>query len=87
MFNIFEELSWPQFTQLYEITKLPLNEQVKYYNQYLYDLSLSRQNWLDTQGKGPFPPPIVVGNGFLLQEDGFDILQENGFKITTTTLQ
>jgi hypothetical protein len=87
MFNIFEELTWPQFTQLYEITKLPLNEQVKYYNQYLYDLSLSRQNWLDTQGKGPFPPPIVVENGFLLQEDGFDILQENGFKITTTTLQ
>jgi hypothetical protein len=81
MFNIFEELTWPQFTQLYEIAKLPLNEQVKYYNQYLYDLSLSRQNWLDTQNKGP----LKEVENFLLQENGFFLLQENGFKITTTT--
>jgi hypothetical protein len=86
MFNIFEELTWPQFTQLYEITKLPLNEQVKYYNQYLYDLSLSRQNWLDTQNKGPIPSPTIIENGFLLQENLFNILQEDGFKITTTIL-
>jgi hypothetical protein len=81
MFNIFEELTWPQFTQLYEIAKLPLNEQVKYYNQYLYDLNLSRQNWLDTQNKGP----LKEVENFLLQENGFFLLQENGFKITTTT--
>jgi hypothetical protein len=80
MFNIFEELTWPQFTQLYEIAKLPLNEQVKYYNQYLYDLSLSRQNWLDAQNKG-----LIETNeneNFLLQENLDFLLQENGFKIT-----
>jgi hypothetical protein len=86
MFNIFEELTWPQFTQLTEITRLPLNEQTKYYNQYLYDLSIARQNWLDTQGKGLRPSPIIVENGFLLQENLFNLLQEDGFKITTTTI-
>ena len=82
MFNIFEELTWPQFTQLYEITKLPLNEQVKYYNQYLYDLSLSRQNWLNTQNKG-----LIETNeneNFLLQENLDFLLQEDGFKIIIT---
>jgi hypothetical protein len=67
------------------MAKLPLNEQVKYYNQYLYDLSLSRQNWLLSQNKGPIPLPIIIENGFLLQENLDFLLQENGFKITTTT--
>jgi hypothetical protein len=52
----------------------------------LYDLSLSRQNWLDTQNKGPIPSPTIIENGFLLQENLFNILQEDGFKITTTIL-
>ena len=84
MFNIFEELTWPQFTQLSEITRLPLNEQTKFYNQYLYDLSIARQNWLDTQNKGPLP--LTIQNvGFLAQEeydpiteDYFTVLQEDG---------
>jgi surface protein len=53
MFNIFDELSWPQFTQLPDVSKLPINEQVQHYNQYLYDLNNARQNWIDTQNKGP----------------------------------
>ena len=82
MFNIFEELTWPQFTQLYEMAKLPLNEQVKYYNQYLYDLNIARQNWLDTQSKG-----LIETNeneNFLLQENLDFLLQEDGFKIIIT---
>jgi hypothetical protein len=86
MFNIFEELSWPQFTQLYEIAKLPLNEQINQYNQYLYQLSEARTSWLFSQGKGPIPSPTVIENGFLLQENLFNILQEDGFKITTTII-
>jgi hypothetical protein len=77
MFNIFEELSWPQFNQLPDITRLPLNEQINYYNQYLFDLSVARQNWIDSQNKGPI-------NGFLQQENLFYILQENGYKIIIT---
>jgi hypothetical protein len=52
MFNIFEELTWPQFSHLPDVAKLSINEQVQHYNQYLYDLSVSRQNWLETQPKG-----------------------------------
>jgi hypothetical protein len=39
---INEELSWPQFKQLNNIKKLPLNEQVQFYNRYLNDLSTQR---------------------------------------------
>jgi len=53
MINIFEEISWVNFQQLSHITKLPLNEQVKYYNEYLYDLSEARQSWINYQPKGP----------------------------------
>jgi hypothetical protein len=79
MFNIFEELSWPQFVQLSNVTRLPINEQVQYYNQYLFDLSVARQNWIDTQNKGPLVEEEE--ENFLLQEDNGFLLQENNFKI------
>lgn len=53
MFNIFDELSWPQFIKINGIDKMPLNEQVSAYNQYLSDLNVARQNWIDYQNKGP----------------------------------
>jgi len=79
--NIFEELSWPQFQLLNEIRNLPLNKQVKYYNQYLYELSQARQNWITYQNKGP---RRIIEIGFLLQEDLFDLLQEDGSNIIIT---
>jgi hypothetical protein len=79
--NIFEEILWPQFVKLDRISKLQLNEQVKEYNQYIYDLSLARQNWLNDQPKGPLSKPKP---GFLQQENLFYILQENGKKIIIT---
>jgi hypothetical protein len=89
--NIFEELLWPQFIRIEKYSKLPLNEQVAAYQQYVYDLSAARQNWLNYQNKGPFafsgsvtPPPIE--SGFLLQEDLFNLLQEDGSNIIITTL-
>ena len=88
MFNIFEELSWPQFNQLPNINRLSLNEQVNAYNQYLFDLSIARQNFIDTQNKGP---QGIVNVGLLAQEeyssilqDYFLILQENGSGIYVT---
>lgn len=90
MFNIFEELSWPQFTQLSSITRLPLNEQVQHYNQYLFDLNVARQNWIDYQNKGPRSNII----GVLAQEesyintdgllDYYALLQEDGSFIYVT---
>jgi hypothetical protein len=85
--NIFREFSWIQFQQLNEIRNLPLNEQVKYYNQYLNDLNIARQSWIIYQNKGPHSPTPTPPSveGFLLQEDLFDILQEDGNKIIITT--
>jgi hypothetical protein len=89
MFNIFEELSWPQFNQLPNITRLPLNEQINHYNQYLFDLSIARQNWLAYQNKGPLTPitgSVPIESGFLLQEDLDFLFQENGDNIIITSL-
>jgi len=93
--NIFEEILWPQFVQFEHIKKLPLNEQVKYYNQYLYELTIARQNWITYQNKGDVNLQIRV-IGFLAQEDSFinqfgqidyfNILQENGSFIEVTAL-
>jgi hypothetical protein len=77
MFNIFEEISWPQYTQMLHITKLPLQEQINQYNQYLFQLSEARTSWITYQNKGP----LEEVENFLLQENGFFLLQENGNKI------
>ena len=84
MINIFNEILWSQFILLNEVRSLPLNEQVNRYNQYLNELQNRRQhyiqqlNWLEGNRGGRKPVQDV---GFLLQEDGFDILQEDGSKI------
>jgi len=83
MFNIFEEITWPQFNQLPHISKLQINEQVQYYNQYLYQLSEARSNWTTYQNKGPIVETPEDEN-FLLQENGSFLLQENGSKIIIT---
>ena len=90
MFNIFEEISWPQFVQLPNVARLPLNEQVQYYNQYLFELSEARTSWITYQNKGPESNII----GVLAQEetyinidnvlDYFTLLQEDGSYIYVT---
>jgi hypothetical protein len=71
---------------------LPLNEQVAAYKQYVYELDIARQNWLNYQNKGLFLPSIQ-NIGFLAQEeydpisqDYFTILQEDGSGIYVTAL-
>ena len=87
--NVFEELSWPQFKELNHIRPLPLNEQINFYHSYLNELSRNRylySQWLANQNKGlrrTTPTPLVE-DGFLLQEDLFDLLQEDGSKIIIT---
>jgi hypothetical protein len=88
--NIFEEILWPQFVQYEHIKRLPLNEQVKYYNQYLYELTIARQNWITYQNKGN----VVEEEKYLAQEESYTkidgtidyylILQEDGSKIIIT---
>jgi 50S ribosomal subunit-associated GTPase HflX len=88
--NIFQEILWPQFIQLEYIKRLPLNEQVNQYNQYLWELSIARQNWITYQNKGD----TLENEKYLAQEesyinelgflDYFAILQEDGSKIIIT---
>ena len=84
--NLFEEISWKQFQLLEHIKRLPLNEQTAQYNSYLAELSLQRylySQWLANQNKGP--NPLTIQNiGVLLQEDLFELEQEDGNKIFIT---
>lgn len=90
MFNIFEELSWPQFTQLPGVIRLPLNEQVQHYNQYLFDLNVARQNWIDYQNKAPhsnIAGALAQEESYInidYQLDYYNILQEDGSLIYIT---
>jgi hypothetical protein len=89
MIDIFNEILWPQFIKIESISKLQLHEQVAAYHQYTQDLSIARQNWLNYQNKGPLisqTPPTPIESGFLLQEDLFDLLQEDGSNIIITLL-
>jgi len=85
--DIFNEISWPKFIQLPEIKPLPLNEQVKKYNLYIDELTYERivyAKWLEGHKKGPrveTTPTPPVEEEFLLQEDLFNILQEDTSRI------
>ena len=81
--DIFNEILWPQFIKLNEIRNLPINEQVNKYNQYIYELNEARHNWISYQNKGP--KQLTLQNiGFLLQEDLFNLQQEDGNNIFIT---
>ena len=85
--DIFNEISWQKFTKISEISLLPLNEQVKKYNLYINELTYKRNaylHWLEGHKKGPL---LKIRNiGFLLQENLFDLEQEDGSKIFITAL-
>jgi hypothetical protein len=79
MYSPFEEMSWPQFASQPHLKKLTLQEQVAHYNQYLFELTIARQSWIEYQNKGLLIEEEEIS--FLLQENGFYLLQENGSKI------
>lgn len=88
MYIPFEEMTWPQFVSQPHLKKLSLQEQANHYNQYLFELSIARQNWIDIQSKGPRG---IVNIGLLAQEelnpingDYFLVLQEDGSGIFVT---
>jgi len=84
--DIFNEIHWLNFRKLPEIQPLSLNEQVKKYNLYINELTYQRNvylHWLEGHKKGP-KRTTLQETGFLLQEDLFDLEQENGSKILIT---
>ncbi len=84
--DIFNEIHWLNFRKLPEIQPLSLNEQTRRYNLYINELTYERNvylHWLEGHKKGPLPPKLQT-IGVLLQEDLFDLEQENGSKILIT---
>ena len=84
--DIFNEIHWLNFRKLPEINPLSLNEQTKKYNQYISELTCQRNaylHWLEGHKKRPLPKKIQ-STGFLLQEDLFNIQQEDGNNIFIT---
>lgn len=85
--NIFEEILWPQFVKIEKYSKLPLHEQVAAYNQYISDLSIQRQNWINYQNKGPIERYLAQEEEYIDTSGALDyylILQEDGSKIIIT---
>jgi hypothetical protein len=66
------------------IVKLPLQEQINQYNQYLYQLSEVRINWISFQNKGPIERYLAQEEYDIKNSDYFLILQEDGSKIILT---
>ena len=84
--DIFNEIHWMNFRKLPEIQPLSLNEQTRRYNQYISELTYQRNvylHWLEGHKKGD-KKKTLQNVGFLLQEDLFDLEQENGSKIFIT---
>ena len=79
-------MNWLEFSKLREIQGLPLHEQKKQYNLYINEWTYQRNAylaWLEGHKKGPLP--LKLQNiGVLLQEDLFDLEQEDGSKIYIT---
>jgi hypothetical protein len=76
--NIFNEILWPQFTQIEHVKKLPLHEQVAAYDQYLYNLSIARMNWLQYQNKGAVAvTPETTPEVEMVTQDGFVLITES----------
>lgn len=88
--DIFRELSWLSFSNLDQVKRLPLNEQARQYNMYMYKLCKARDEYWECMQRGgksdnPFTEYIPVASGFLQQEDLYYILQEDGSKIIITS--
>jgi len=75
------ELTWQQFRTQNHIRILNENEQIRQYRFYLDTVA----NQIVNQNKGPQSSRPTTYSGFLLQEDLFLILQENGSGIYITS--
>ena len=84
--NIFYFMNWLEFSRLEEVRTLPLHEQKRKYNLYIDEWTYQRNvylAWLEGHKKGP--KQLTLQNvGFLLQEDLFNLQQEDGNNIFIT---
>ena len=75
------DITWDQFKNISHISRFPLNEQIRQYDDYCrwyqmnYDLNCNNVYGAKT---------LIEEKNFLQQENGFYLLQENGSKIYIT---
>ena len=72
------DITWTQFKRIQHISRLPLNEQVREYEGYCHWYQMNYTIMCDNGGKSN---TIESESGFLQQQNGFFLLQENGYKI------
>ena len=84
--DMFPEISWLQFSQLPQIKRLPIQEQIQRYNILVEEICAMKMHhsMKDCGGAGYNQAKRVVQEGFLQQENLFYILQEDGSKIYVT---
>jgi hypothetical protein len=80
-----QEISWFEFSRIPSVSKLPLHEQQRQYRLYMLDLHQAREQWMIQQHEGRSVAKEIQITGVLLQENLFDILQEDGFQICITS--
>jgi|TARA_B110000977_G_C11004725_1_gene465259 hypothetical protein len=85
---MFSTISWPQFTKLNNIRRLPIAEQVSRYNKYLTEVNAKREiydQYKNSQQKGTIAKKeIEIDGNFLLLENGSLLKQEDGHNIKIT---
>ena len=81
---MFPEIPWLQFSQMPQIKRLPLQEQIQRYNLLVEELCAMRMHHTIKDCGGKSTTRSIVTEGFLQQEDLFYILQEDGSKIYVT---
>ncbi len=84
--DMFSEISWLQFSQLPQIKRLPIQEQIQRYNILVEELCAMKMHYSmeECGGAGYNLGKRIVQEGFLQQEDLYYILQEDGSKIYVT---
>jgi len=84
--DMFSEISWLQFSQLPQIKRLPIQEQIHRYNILVEELCAIKMHYSIKECGGASAPTgkTIVQEGFLQQEDLYYILQEDGSKIYVT---
>ena len=82
--DMFPEISWPHFSQLPQIKKLPLQEQIYRYNILVEEICAMKMHHSMKECGGASKTKTIVAEGFLQQENLFYILQEDGSKIYVT---
>ena len=77
------ELTFNQFKNLPHVKNKPLNEQVRYYNDYIEQLCRMRHFYhiQCDNGRSTTVEETISETFFLLQENGDFLLQENNDKI------